>query len=137
MAFVTCLATNFTAEIADYLIKRKPHLLQEKLNALYKNSSRPVSLITSKNIFLSATTSILNYLTIVCPLTSQKKPSMITHVALSPKDCGIIKDSIVLCEQICVIDKKLVRKKLGEVKSKAKIEEFNKKLLISLGIEEY
>ena len=75
--------------------------------------------------------------TIVCPLTSQKKPSMITHVALSPKDCGIIKDSIVLCEQICVIDKKLVRKKLGEVKSKAKIEEFNKKLLSSLGIEEY
>ena len=75
--------------------------------------------------------------TIVCPLTSQKKPSMITHVALSPKDCGIIKDSIVLCEQICVIDKKLVRKKLGEVKNKAKIEEFNRKLLISLGIEEY
>ena len=62
---------------------------------------------------------------------------MITHVSLSPKDCGIIKDSIVLCEQICVIDKKLVRKKLGEVKNKAKIEEFNKKLLISLGIEEY
>jgi mRNA interferase MazF len=73
--------------------------------------------------------------TIICPLTSQRKPSMMTHVALSPKDCGIIKESIVLCEQICVIDKSLVKKKLGEVRNKAKIEEFNKKLLISIGIE--
>ena len=73
--------------------------------------------------------------TIVCPITSQSKPPMVTHVAVTPEDCGILKDSIILCEQICVIDKSLVRKRLGSLTNRAKLEEFEKKLLISLGIE--
>jgi mRNA-degrading endonuclease toxin of MazEF toxin-antitoxin module len=59
---------------------------------------------------------------------------MTTHVQLTPKDCGIVKDSTILCEQISVIDKSLVRRKLGEIRNKSKLEEFNTKLLISIGI---
>jgi mRNA-degrading endonuclease toxin of MazEF toxin-antitoxin module len=60
---------------------------------------------------------------------------MVTHVAVTPKDCGIIKDSTILCEQISVVDKSLVKKRLGEIRNKEKLAEFNKKLLISIGIE--
>ena len=73
--------------------------------------------------------------TIICPLTSKQKPSLDTHVALSPIDCGIIKESTVLCEQVRVIDKTRLKKKVGEVINREKIEDINRKLLISLGME--
>jgi mRNA interferase MazF len=72
--------------------------------------------------------------TIICPLTSRNKTILDTHVLLTPIDCGIIKDSIVLCEQIRVIDKTRLRKKVGEIVNRKKIEDINKKLLISIGI---
>ena len=73
--------------------------------------------------------------TIICPLTSKQKPTMDTHVPLSPSDCGILKESTVLCEQIRVIDKSRLKKKLGEVANQQKLEDINKKLRISIGIE--
>lgn len=73
--------------------------------------------------------------TIICPLTSKQKPTMDTHVPLSPSDCGILKESTVLCEQIRVIDKSRLKKKLGEVVNQQKLEDINKKLRISIGIE--
>ena len=72
--------------------------------------------------------------TIICPLTSQQKPLMDTHVFLTPSDCGIIKDSTVLCEQVRVIDKVRIKRKLGEVTNRQKIDDINRKLLISLGL---
>jgi len=60
---------------------------------------------------------------------------MDTHVPLSPSDCGILKESTVLCEQIRVIDKSRLKKKLGEVVNQQKLEDINKKLRISIGIE--
>jgi len=72
--------------------------------------------------------------TIICPLTSQQKPTMDTHVSLAPSDCGIIKDSTVLCEQIRVIDKTRIKRKLGEVTNRQKIDDINRKLLVSLGL---
>lgn len=72
--------------------------------------------------------------TIICPLTSQQKPCMDTHVLLSPADCGIIKTSTVLCEQVRVIDKTRLKRKLGEITNKKKIDDINNKLLISLGL---
>ena len=72
--------------------------------------------------------------TIVCPLTSQQKHALDTHVSLAPSDRGIIKDSIVLCEQIRVIDKTRIKKKLGEVTNRQKIDDINRKLLVSLGL---
>ena len=72
--------------------------------------------------------------TIVCPLTSKNKSLSATHVSLTPDEAGIIKDSTVLCEQVRVIDKTRIIKKLGEVNNRRKIEEINQKILISFGI---
>lgn len=73
--------------------------------------------------------------TIVCPLTSKQKPLQETHVFLTTGDCGIVKDSTVLCEQVRVIDKSRIMKKVGEVINRQKIEDINRKLMISMGIE--
>lgn len=73
--------------------------------------------------------------TIICPLTSKKKRMSATHVALTPSDAGVAQESTVLCEQVRVIDKARIRKKLGEVNNMRKIEDINKKILISFGIE--
>jgi len=73
--------------------------------------------------------------TIICPLTSKQKTTSVTHVCLTPNDCGIIKDSTVLCEQVRVVDKSRLRKKLGELKNKEKIIDINKKILISFGLD--
>ena len=72
--------------------------------------------------------------TIICPLTSQQKPTMDTHVALAPSDCGIVKNSTVLCEQIRVIDKNRIKRKLGEITNCEKLKDINAKLLIALGL---
>lgn len=72
--------------------------------------------------------------TIVCPLTSKKKNLSATHVILTPEDAGVITDSTVLCEQVRVIDKARIRKKLGEVKNMKKINDINQKILVSFGI---
>lgn len=72
--------------------------------------------------------------TIICPLTSKKKNMSATHVALTPRDAGVVKDSTVLCEQVRVIDKARIKKKLGEVNNLKKIEDINQKILVSFGI---
>ncbi len=72
--------------------------------------------------------------TIVCPLTSQDKAPVDTHVTLTPNDAGILKVSTVLCEQVRVVDKSRLKKKLGEVSNLKKIEDINQKLILSLGI---
>lgn len=72
--------------------------------------------------------------TIICPLTSKSKNMAATHVSLTPEDAGVIKESIVLCEQVRVIDKTRIKKKLGEVTNMDKIEDINQKILVSFGI---
>ncbi len=72
--------------------------------------------------------------TIICPLTSQTKTNVNTHVTLTPDDCGILRDSIVLCEQVRVVDKSRLMKKLGEVTNQQKINDINRKLMISIGL---
>ena len=74
--------------------------------------------------------------TIVCPLTTKSKRMSATHVDLTPEDCGVLMDSTVLCEQVRVIDKSRIRKKLGEVRNMKKIEEINRKIMISFGLTE-
>ncbi len=72
--------------------------------------------------------------TIVCPLTSKQKTMAATHVTLMPEDAGVIRESVVLCEQVRVIDKARIKKKLGEVVNMKKIEDINQKIMISFGI---
>ncbi len=72
--------------------------------------------------------------TIVCPITSKRKKMSATHVELTPGDAGIAQESTVLCEQVRVIDKARIRRKLGEVRSPEKIRDINRKIMISVGI---
>lgn len=74
--------------------------------------------------------------TIICPLTSKSKNMAATHVSLDTSDAALKKESIVLCEQIRVVDKTRVKKRLGEITNKQKIEDLNRKLLISVGVME-
>jgi len=72
--------------------------------------------------------------TIICPITSKDKTEIATHVTITPEDCDIIKESIILCEQVRVVDKTRLKRKLGQVNNKKIIEEVNKKLMISIGV---
>ena len=46
---------------------------------------------------------------IVAAVTSQKKAKLPTHVEISAKDYGIVKDSVILLEQIKTIDKQRLK----------------------------
>lgn len=72
--------------------------------------------------------------TIVCPLTSREKGMDATHIVLTPEDCGILQSSIVLCEQIRVIDKSRIRRKVGRIVEPSKIEAIEQKIMLSFGI---
>lgn len=71
--------------------------------------------------------------TIVCPLTSRTKKHIPTHLALSPVDCGLERDSMALCEQIMVINQSQIIKKIGELQQH-KILEINNKIKLSLNM---
>lgn len=73
--------------------------------------------------------------TIVCPLTSKDKTTKATHVTLQPEDCGVLLESTVLCEQVRVISKERIRKKLGFITNQDKMNDINKKIILSLGLE--
>ncbi len=72
--------------------------------------------------------------TIICPLTTKQKHLIPTHVPISPSEGGISYGSTVLCEQIRVIDKTRLKKKIGEITNPKIIEDINQKLMISLGV---
>ena len=72
--------------------------------------------------------------TIVCPLTSRQKGMDVTHVLLAPEDCGILQPSVVLCEQIRVIDKSRIRRRVGRVVSPSKLKAIEQKIMLSFGI---
>ena len=73
--------------------------------------------------------------TIICPITTKVKNEIGTHVQISPDDCDIMKESTILCEQIRVIDKTRLKRKLGQINNKQIIDDINKKLMISLGVK--
>ena len=73
--------------------------------------------------------------TIICPLTSKQKNMSATHVQLTTSDAELARYSDVLCEQVRVIDKTRIKKRLGEVKNLEKIKDINQKILISFGIK--
>lgn len=59
---------------------------------------------------------------------------METHISLAPSDCGIIMESTLLCEQIRVIDKARIKRKVGEIVDKQIIKDIDRALMTSLGI---
>ena len=72
--------------------------------------------------------------TIICPMTSRQKTVLETHITLSPSECGVLRDSTVLCEQVRVIDKSRIIKKVGEISSSKIMSDIDKRLMTSLGL---
>ena len=69
---------------------------------------------------------------IAAAITSQlSKAKLPTHIELDT-DTGLLKDSVVLLEQIRTLDKKRLKEKICDV-SQIKMAEINQALLISLG----
>lgn len=71
---------------------------------------------------------------IVAAITAKiAKAKLPTHVEIHKEDVGLIKDSVVLLEQIRTIDKKRLIQKLGTL-SPALMEKVDVALLVSLGL---
>ncbi len=70
---------------------------------------------------------------IVSAITSKiDKAKIPTHIELKAQDYGLVKDSVVLLEQIRTIDKRRLKEKIGFL-DEFKIKQINTALLISLG----
>ena len=70
---------------------------------------------------------------IVCPLTSRGKKSIPTHVNVGIED-GLYSDSVVLCEQIQTRCKSEIKTRAILHLSDEKMDEINKALAISIGL---
>ncbi|MCJ7855517.1 type II toxin-antitoxin system PemK/MazF family toxin [Lachnospiraceae bacterium NSJ-143] len=73
--------------------------------------------------------------TVICAaITSQiNKAKLPTHIELEAKRYSLVKNSVVLLEQIRTIDKKRLREKVSHLDSDI-MQEVNKGLLVSLGV---
>lgn len=70
---------------------------------------------------------------IAAAVTSQlSKAKLPTHIELNAKEFGLVKDSVVLLEQIRTLDKKRLKERIGEL-SEYKMSKVDVALLISLG----
>lgn len=65
-------------------------------------------------------------------LTKAKLP---THIELNANEFGLMKDSVILLEQIRTLDKRRLKEKIGEL-SPLKMQKVNTALLISLGFND-
>lgn len=73
---------------------------------------------------------------IVAAITSQiNKAKMPTHIEISAHEFGLLKDSVILLEQVRTIDKKRLREKIGRLSDEL-ITRVDEALGISFGITE-
>lgn len=71
---------------------------------------------------------------IATAITSQiNKAKLPTHIEISAKDYGLVKDSVILLEQLRTIDKRRLREKIGRLDDEL-MEKVNDALNISLGL---
>lgn len=71
---------------------------------------------------------------IAAAITSQiNKAKLPTHIEISAQDYGLIRDSVILLEQIRTIDKKRLREKIGHLDDEL-MEKVNEALSISFGL---
>ena len=71
---------------------------------------------------------------IVSAITSQiNKAKLPTHIEIAARDYGLIKDSVILLEQIRTIDKKRLKEKIGQLDDEL-MEIVNEALKISFGM---
>lgn len=71
---------------------------------------------------------------IAAAITSQQsKAKLPTHIPLYANSSGLVKDSVVLLEQVRTIDKRRLREKMGTVDENA-MNEINNAISISFGL---
>ena len=71
---------------------------------------------------------------IAAAITSQiNKAKLPTHIEISALEYGLMKDSVILLEQIRTIDKKRLREKIGHLDEEL-MEKVNEALSISFGL---
>ncbi len=74
---------------------------------------------------------------IIAAITTQiNKAKLPTHIEVQAPDYGLIKDSVILLEQIRTLDKKRLQQRLGQIDDQ-KMEQINQALLISLGLIDF
>ena len=72
---------------------------------------------------------------IAAAVTSQiNKAKMPTHIEISAKKYGLVKDSVILMEQIRTIDKKRLKEKIGHADDEL-MQRVNKALSVSFALE--
>lgn len=73
---------------------------------------------------------------IAAAITSQiNKAKLPTHIEISAQEYGLLKDSVILLEQIRTIDKKRLREKIGRLDDEL-MQKVNEALGISFGLSE-
>ena len=72
--------------------------------------------------------------TIIAAAVTSKmtKAKLPTHIEITANEFGLVKDSVILLEQIRTLDKKRLKERIGEL-SPMKMQKVNTALLISLG----
>lgn len=71
---------------------------------------------------------------IAAAITSQiNKAKLPTHIEISAQEYGLLKDSVILMEQIRTIDKKRLREKIGRLDDEL-MDKVNEALTISFGL---
>ena len=71
---------------------------------------------------------------LVCPITSvTTKKNIPTHAEIDYRTCGLLKESIILCEQIFAIEKRLLEKYIGSLSNEDK-KRMNKGLEIAIEV---
>jgi mRNA interferase MazF len=71
---------------------------------------------------------------IAAAITSQiNKAKLPTHIEISAQEYGLIKDSVILLEQIRTIDKKRLREKIGHLDDEL-MDKVNEALGVSFGL---
>jgi mRNA interferase MazF len=74
---------------------------------------------------------------IVAAITSQiNKAKLPTHVEINAEEYGIVRDSVILLEQIRTIDKKRLKEKVGHL-SEEMMNKVDDGLQVSFGLIEY
>ncbi|RCX12376.1 mRNA interferase MazF [Anaerobacterium chartisolvens] len=72
---------------------------------------------------------------IAAAITSQiNKAKLPTHIEISAQEYGLMKDSVILLEQIRTIDKQRLRERIGHLDGEL-MERINEALSVSFGLE--
>ena len=70
---------------------------------------------------------------IVLPITTQIKSNLPTHIPIKKGKSGLLKDSVILIEQVRTIDKSRLKEKVGAIDGKT-LENVKNALKISLNL---